>query len=131
MTWKTFLYQLLLVTLGAALILFAISFIPALHPYSDFSIYCILFFVVFCQFIFLLGKIAVSSNNVNLFNFLIMALMFFKIIFSIAFIFIYKQNTNPETGYYIIPFIIVYVIYTIFEVYFMSKIGYKKPNHAG
>jgi hypothetical protein len=129
MTWKQFLYQLILVSLGAAAILFGIHFIPAMRPYDDFSIYCILFFVIFCQFIFLLGKIAVSSNNVNLFNFLIMALMFFKIIFSIAFIFIYKQNKEPETAFYIIPFLIVYIIYTIFEVYFMSKVGYKKPSN--
>lgn len=129
MNWKLFFIQLAKVTLLTILILFGLSFVPAINAYSDFSIYSIIYFVLFSIVLFFLGKVTVSAKNVHLFTGLIMAMMFFKIIFSVAFIYLYTKMTSPQTSFYIFPFLIVYLIYTIFEVYYMSKVGQQKQSY--
>jgi hypothetical protein len=41
---------------------------------------------------------------------------------------IYKKVANPESLWFLIPFFLIYLVFTIFEVYFMNILGRVKPN---
>ena len=56
--------------------------------------------------------------------------MLIKIVVSITFLIIYKLQMKPANGKFIIPFIIIYLLYTIFETYFMLRLAELKPKKS-
>jgi len=123
MNTKTFIRYLIGVTAFAILAISALNLFLPISKYIDFSIASLLVFFFFTIFIFFLGKKASASNSGNMFLYIIVINVFFKLIGSFLMVYLYVEVKNPESKIFVIPFLIIYLVYTIFETYFLSLLA--------
>jgi hypothetical protein len=53
--------------------------------------------------------------------------MLVKMVFSIVLLLVYKEVKQPLDGKFILPFLTIYLIFTIFETWFMVRLADEKP----
>ena len=113
-----------------ALLIHLLSFLSLFESYSLFSWGSFCFFILFTMAVFFIAERAKDSPNLNTFSSVILGVIFIKMIFIIIILLIYKKTTNPESAWFLVPFFLIYLVFTIFEVYFMSKLGRIKPSKS-
>lgn len=101
------------------------------RPFKALFVIAYLFFVLLTIVLYYVSKRAAVHRNRMLFVYVMMFAILVKFGFCLIALFIYSRVYKPETNLYILPFIAIYVIYTIFETYFMMKLGKIKPQNAG
>lgn len=121
-----FFIQLALLTLVVALLLLALHRLPSLHAYDQFSWLSLAFFVALSILMYLIGYRAVHRKNKFAFINAALGLTFIKMLLCIVLVAAYIQVAHPSSRLFILPFLGIYVIYTIFETYFMMKISKAK-----
>jgi len=114
-------FQLLILTIAIlAGIMYFLSLNEKIYEYIDIAYYAIPSFTLLCVAIYFLTEyLEKQPNKGMLLNLVIMNVMF-KFLIAIAVVMIYHKQREPEDGIFVLPFIIVYVVFTIFETYFMS-----------
>jgi len=123
MTNKAFLLQLggvILITVAALLGLYQV---PKLAPYQVLGWISLGGFVFLSMVMFFLGRSAANSSNKNTFTNTIMRFTMGKMKFAIMIVYAYLQMAAPTDKFFVIPFFLVYFIFTAFETYFMMKLG--------
>ncbi len=123
MPQKTFFLQLGIVTILAAAAVFLLHRLPALQAYGLLSWIALLFFVLFCTAMYYAGARSARSDNKNDFTNTFLGFTVGKMFLAVIIIYGYLQLAQPQDKRFILPFFGVYLIYTIFEVYFMSRLG--------
>lgn len=126
MTFKSFFSQLLVITLLVVLALMGLHQVAGFETVADFSFISVLFFLFFNIVLFLLGSKAAILEDKYVFSRLVLSALFFKMFLAVAVVLTYQQAMRPTTRYFIVPFIFVYIVFTIHETYFMTRLG--KPN---
>jgi hypothetical protein len=89
--------------------------------------WAIVLFVVLSVLMFVLGNIAAKAINKKLFSQLTIFFTFTKLLCSVGSIVLYKFKIQPSDKWFVIPFLLVYLIFTIFETYFMFQLS-QIPN---
>lgn len=123
MPTRTFLTQTTLLTLAAAALLYGLSFYPPLSPYFDFGLLCLFFFLLLSLLMYFTGRRAAVSAQRGFFTQLILVFTIVKMFLSVVLVFVYFKVRQPDSNWFLLPFFLVYLIYTIFESYFMIRIG--------
>lgn len=127
MTWSSFLIKLGSIT---TVLLITVIILARIYGRSDIlSIYqlSIVFFIIFCLGLFWYAKfISQSGKNFTFFG-VVSGSFVIKLIGAIAFLFTFQNLSNPSNNNFSLHFIIVYIIYTAFEVYFLTKLA-KPPE---
>jgi hypothetical protein len=77
-------------------------------------------FVFFTIGIYFLGRKASNKNAGNLFLYIIIINVFVKLLGSFAIVYLYVELKAPDSRLFIIPFLLIYFVFTIFETYFLS-----------
>ena len=72
---------------------------------------------------FFVGSMTAKSTNKNLFTTIVLGFTFGKIFLSLFVVLGYYQIAQPTSKIFLLPFFIVYLIFTIFETYLMMQIG--------
>ena len=126
MPFTKFLLHLLIATLLSLIFHYLMMRAEIIRPYFDFSLLSIIFFVVLCLAFYFMGQIVSQSKNLYLFNGLVAFIVISKMTFCTLLIIVYFKKMHPGDKYFVIPFFIYYIIYTIFELQFMSKFAKKK-----
>jgi hypothetical protein len=126
MSLKYFLTTLFFLTVIVAAGLYALSCSNLLKPYSDLSVIALIFFSLFSIVFFKGGEKSAKSENKLQFSQFFMVATALKMFFSLLVILIYYLIVKPGTQYFIIPFFFIYFCYTVFEVYFLTKLGDSK-----
>lgn len=72
---------------------------------------------------FFVGGMTAKSTNKNLFTTIVLGFTFGKIFLSLFVVLGYYQIAQPTSKIFLLPFFIVYLIFTIFETYLMMQIG--------
>ena len=127
MSFKRFLTLLSITTIGIALVNFAaIFFIPNLKNHTGIAWWSLSLFIAISFLLYFLGTQAAKSENKLLFNNVIIASVFFKMMAAVVILVIYKKMYHPESNTFLIPFFIVYFLFSIFETYFMIKLSHQK-----
>jgi len=104
------------------LLITSLSFIiPSLNTHIPFSVIIISLFSVLSLSIYYIGNHLANSSNKYLYNNLIIINVMLKIVLSVSAIIVYVKVTHPENNWYLLIFILIYILFTIFEVYFMTK----------
>jgi len=119
----TFFKELSLVSLFTIVLMSFLHFIPELSSHSTFSWASCLFFIIISILMYLLGYRAAMSTNKNAFTVVIMGFVLFKMVLSVSFIVIFFKSMEPVSHFFLVPFFVVYLIYTIFETYFMTLLA--------
>lgn len=121
-----FFRQLALITSLTILFILGLHQFTALTATADFSWISLAFFVILSILIYLVGYRAVYNKNKGTFINAALGLTFFKMVLCIVLVGTYIKLTNPPTRLFILPFLGIYIIYTIFETYFMMKLSQVK-----
>jgi hypothetical protein len=74
------------------------------------------------------GQNAALSDNKNIFTSLILGFIFGKMFLCVIFVLIYSKTVLPETKYFLVPFFIIYLAYTVFETMILTKLARLKPK---
>ena len=123
MSQRSFFIQLGALSLVTAILIFFLNRLPRLQAYSLLSWISLGAFITLCILMYLAGYRAALSDNKNDFTNAVLGFTVGKMFLAILVIFGYSQLANPPDKLFIIPFFAIYLIYTIFETYFMMKLG--------
>lgn len=128
MTISSFLKELIIAAGGVAVILFILHQFDKYSHLPPFSWSCWLLFIAFSQAVFFFGLRAARSTNRHDFTNVSMGFIFFKMMLSVGFVFIYVKLIEPPDALFIIPFFINYLCFTVFETRFMILLGKMRPK---
>ncbi len=118
---SVFFKWLIIITLLLTTVIFVLSFIEIFKDSLSISLSSIVFFVSLSIAVFYLGNAAARSTNKNRLTQLIMILVFFKLFSCLLIIMIYDRFFHPANNYYVLPFFLIYILYTVFEVIMLTK----------
>lgn len=123
MSDRQFGWQLVVITALSAAGLWALLRIPALQPYQLIGWISLGGFALLCLLLYWAGKRAALSNNKNDFTSTVLGATVGKMFLAILIIFSYLQLAKPPDKLFVIPFFGEYLVFTVFEVYFMMRLG--------
>ena len=96
-----------------------------LKPHGAIGLWYVYMYVFLSLVQFFLGQKAVQHPRKNWFNNIIIGSVFFKMLLAMVVLVTYKMVYKPTGTAYLIPFLWIYVVFTVFEVYFMLKLTQK------
>lgn len=114
--------------LTGCLLVFLIA-LSQVSPFQDtlyFSVSSTIVFFIFTVLVYHIGLRAVDSPNKNLFTGVAITSIFMKLVLILAFLFTYQAVVEPTSKHYLFPFILLYLVYTIFETSVMMRLS--KPS---
>ncbi len=117
-----FFTQLTIFSLLVGALLFGFQYIPQVAQYQDFTWYSWGFFIFLCILIYGMAWLGKQRNNPFLNFRLGIFFNFLKIISSVVFVLYYYKQFQPASHLFVLPFFLVYTLYTIFELYFLTKL---------
>ena len=95
------------------------------------SVWSIILFAGICALMYPLSVSALKSSNKYLFTNVTFSFIFIKMLLSVTLILVYQWRFHPSNYWFVAPFFIIYAIFTIFEVYFTTKLlGVRKRLDA-
>ena len=116
----------LIASLLLAVALFFIHQIDRFEPHLAFSgVVMVLFIGLTAAGLFFAERAARSSNR-NRYLQVFMGFMMAKLFGSILIVIVYFMGFKPENRYFVIPFLLIYLVYSGIETYYFMKIGRKK-----
>ncbi|MEZ4948216.1 MAG: hypothetical protein R2784_02295 [Saprospiraceae bacterium] len=121
-----FYSQLALVSVVMLGVLFGMKFIKPLAPYFWLSIFIWAFFIFYSVLMYVVGSLSLKNENQKSFTSLVIGFTFGKMLLAVLIIVVYSQGYNPESQLYVVPFFLIYIVYTIFETSFMMRLGNPK-----
>ena len=124
MSTKTCLLRLAVLTAVTGAVLAALyRFAPQAQPHGRFMILTVALFVLVCTGLFFAGKSAAGSSSKFAFNNLVSVSVFGKMLLAVAYLFVYQQVAKPTNEWFVGIFLLTYIVYTGFEVWFMTKLA--------
>lgn len=96
---------------------------PGSEAFSDLSIHAFLAFGAIVILAYYLGKKAATSSNKYVFIRMTIVFIFVKMFIGVGLVVSHVRTELPENKLFILPFLIIYLIFTIFEVYVLEKLG--------
>ena len=113
--------MLMLITLACAGMSFLLLRAPHFKPHFKFYILSLSFFFMLSLLYFFIARLTLKSKNMYLFTRYSIVLSLIKILGGGALVFYYQQKFQPENKYYIIPFFLFYCIFTIYELFGLTR----------
>jgi len=118
---KSKFFQLLFLTIGILIaIMYAMSLNEKINEHIDISYYAIPSFTFLSVLIYFLTEYLERQANKGMLLNLVIINVMFKFLIAFGVVLIYYKLRSPTDGIFVLPFIIIYVVFTIFETYFMS-----------
>ena len=114
----TYLFSLILILLGIINGLDHYEIITGGKTLAEISI--VVFAIINILFFLLAAFFSERSDDKNYLN-LVFLNFIVKFVVVLIIPFVYYQQVKPESSNFIVPYIIVYVVFTIFETWFLSK----------
>lgn len=121
MDLPTSIKYLFISIISSVVLFFVVNFLLPIMQYKDLLIMSILFYSVLALILFILGSISMKANNGKQFLALVIFNVLFKLVASLVFIAIYAKNTQPQSKYFVLPFLLVYLCFTVTETIVLSK----------
>lgn len=129
MTSNTFWKLLGVTVLITMLFLLLLDFLlPETDAISQFTMICMGVFVMINVLAFFLGTGAAKSENKYRFIHLMMILILVKMMICVALVLVYVRIGQPATKLFVIPFLSIYVFFTVFEIYILQKVARLGPD---
>ena len=126
MSNRQFFFQLGSLTLITAFGISLLGFFPALRSHIPLASISLVFFTLLSIVMYWTAIRMVRSKNKNDFTSIVLFFITTKMLLSVVLVLLYFRLAQPTERYFVLSFLIVYLIYTIFETHFMMKIGKMK-----
>ena len=119
-----FFRNLVIVAAIAAVVLAALHFVaPQAQQHWKFAIGSIVLFALVCTGLFYAGASSARSQNKYACTNLVSVSVFGKMVVALAALFVYQQVAAPSNQWFVGIFLWCYVVFTAFEVWFMTKLA--------
>lgn len=128
MDHRKFFTQLGFVSLGIIILIFALNLVPIFQTFQSLTWISFIFFLSLSVLMYFIGHTSANSSNKNSFLQIVMATTFLKMFLCVGLVIVYHMITKPESNMFVVPLLLIYIIFTIFETYFMMKLSYIDPN---
>ena len=128
MTQRTFLTQMGIISLIISVLLVIIYSFPSFQTDWVLGLISWIFFAILTFLMFFLGKKAAASKNRHNFTSLVLGITAMKMFLSVAIVLVYFSLVRPTSRVFVLPFLLVYVIYTIYETYMLMILSKEKPK---
>ena len=120
--------SLVLLVAGTLIALLLLDMVtPAMEATSVFILSTVPVFTGIVAFAFILGERTARSQNKNTFVHFVMMLILLKMFLCVMMVVYHVKVNEPETKMFVIPFLLIYLIFTIFEVFVLEKLSRTKP----
>ncbi|MFM7153609.1 MAG: hypothetical protein ACKOCH_24880 [Bacteroidota bacterium] len=121
---RSFFNRIAVLTLIASVPLVLLTSLaqPA-HQHALFAAATVVLFVLVCVGLFFAGTSAVRSGSKYAFTNLVSVSVFGKMVLALAWLFIYQKTFHPLNQWFVGIFLYLYVVYTAFEVWFMTRLA--------
>lgn len=120
MSFATYIKQCLLLTSILLLFIVAVSWLISDQALIWIYLAASVLFVLFNTGIFIYTVRISTRGNAYAFNNIIGASFIIKLILSIGFLILWNKLVQHETKIHVVHYLIVYILYTIHEVYFLT-----------
>jgi hypothetical protein len=124
MTHRQFFTNLAAVT-GCTSVVLALlhQFLEPFRQHWGLSILTLAVFVLLSIGLYFAGLQAVRSKSKVAFNGIVSGSVFGKMLLAIGLLFAYQSAAQPTNQWFVAIFLLVYVVFTVFEVWFMSLVA--------
>jgi len=122
-----FYRQLGLLTIATAIVLVVLNQYPLFGAHQVLFWALLAFYFLTAVLLFIVGKKLAVSENRNAFTLFVMGAVFVKMLLSMVVLVVYLNFAAPESKFFILPFFVVYLSFSVFETYFLMKIGRTQP----
>ena len=123
-TPKKFWFQLIAVIVVTVIALVVLDqLLPASTALSQFTVWCVLVFTCINALAYYAGRRAVRSTSKFRFIQMMMILILFKMMICIGLVVIHVEVNHPASKLFVIPFLLIYLIFTLFEIYVLEKMA--------
>ncbi len=119
MTNSKFTQALFLSILGSLVVLTGINYFLGDNGDWNLGILGIVLFTVLSLIVFYVCKRTLRSKDKYLFIRIIIINVIIKILACFVLVAVYYKYTMPESRFFILPFLMVYLIFTVFETHFL------------
>ena len=124
MSIGTFWKGLAGIILLTALVLLGLDFlVPASNALGGLSLLSTLVFSGILIGAYYLGQMAIHSASKSRFIQLVMMIIVIKMLVCVLIIAVYVKVVAPDTKLFVIPFLVIYLFFTIFEVIVLERIA--------
>jgi ABC-type transport system involved in cytochrome bd biosynthesis fused ATPase/permease subunit len=124
MSIQKFLIQLLAATILATALCWLPGYvIQGWFVHMMFMWVIIGLFVAIALVLFTLGTVTAKSPDKYLFHGVTMGSVFLKLVVGLGTLFVYDRNFVPINNFFIWIFLITYVVFTVWEVTYMTKLA--------
>lgn len=98
------------------------------HGFLALVGFAMIFFTLFSVILFWVSRRAAIHENPYFFIYVSYMAILIKLVCSIGMVWWYQRVYSPPNNHYVLLFIIIYITFTIFETYFMSRLGRFRPH---
>lgn len=128
MQHTTFFKYLVFTTLFAVALSLLQYTLPVLETYVALALWSTALFTVLNVVMYGLTYRIVVQSRQNQFIGIFMVFTLFKMILAVGIVGLYAKYMEPPNRFFVLPFFLIYLIYTAFELWFMDKLGRTKPK---
>ncbi len=123
MNQRRFFSELGVLTLSVVVVVFLLHKVFGEEASLTFSLACTGFFTLLSAGVYFMAAKAAISKDKNAFTRLIMVFTFVKLFFTLILVIVYHRLAHPDSLFFLIPFFLVYIAYTVFETVYLTKLG--------
>ena len=114
--YKTIFSKLIICTTGMALLVALASYLlPAMAPFQSFTWISLIFFALLTALTLYIGLTGLEKSSYG-FVASVNGIVLVKLMFSAVLVLVYVVITRPHNPFFIIPFFVFYILFTVFEV---------------
>ena len=126
MSWPVFLRKFGLFSLVILICGFGIARFDGYPGVNALLLISIISFSFFCLLIYRYARSSFSKASIYSSNSIVIISFVVKLLFSVVILLFFERTFSPEGNRHILHFLFLYIVYTIFEVYFLMKLS-KNP----
>ena len=121
MTLSAFIKYLIYATIVSIVLFYVTNFMWPISMHQDLLWWSILCFVLLAVIIyFLVDRSMTRSGGKGMIGLVIFNVLL-KLVFSFGFVAFYVKSKQPQDKAFIVPFLITYLVFTIFETWFLNE----------
>ncbi len=126
-----FLLQLLAVSIGCVGLTLGLQQVSwVFTTYAHLAWLGLGLFVGLSVLMYWSSKIAAQSSNQFLFSRLTMLFVLLKMVLTIGVVMVYQRRYLPNDRFFVVPFLMMYLIFTVFETYFLLQLVQQAKRKA-
>lgn len=112
----------LVLTLIAGITFFTVS--PVFQAYTDLTFFSLFLFVLLTLIIVFLAPRLARQPKGQPFLGLVVYSILLKIGLAFVVLLLYREWKHPASGNFVLPFLFIYLVFTIFETWYLMKVSY-------